>query len=219
MDQEEKEILEELKRQGQKKKCGNADKMDLEKLENMIHNQEEKEKADDVQLSMGLLNQQTHDYAISEREADYGGGNVVTENSNPNQMFIINQHQNIINIKEENKESLQNSIMSSPKELKQESPGKQHLGMKIMEDESAESLLVDTAKDEAFNKLLQQQILNEHIPIDDSILSQAVEFGYPRDYILKCMNGNELNYATTCYLLLYFSKQNYEISQHYELRR
>ena len=38
--------------------------------------------------------------------------------------------------------------------------------------------------------------------IDDSVISMVEGWGYPRDYIVKCLNNNELNYATTGYFLL-----------------
>jgi len=38
--------------------------------------------------------------------------------------------------------------------------------------------------------------------IDDLVIAMVEGWGYPREYIIKCLNNNELNYATTGYFLL-----------------
>ncbi len=44
--------------------------------------------------------------------------------------------------------------------------------------------------------------------INESIISQIEAFGYPKEYLVKALNHNELNYATTGYYLLE-PKSNY----------
>ena len=38
--------------------------------------------------------------------------------------------------------------------------------------------------------------------IDNDILGRMEKFGYPKEYVMKCLKGHELNYATTTYYLL-----------------
>ncbi len=38
--------------------------------------------------------------------------------------------------------------------------------------------------------------------IDERVIPMIEMMGYPKDYIMKCLNNNELNYATTGYYLL-----------------
>lgn len=38
--------------------------------------------------------------------------------------------------------------------------------------------------------------------VDEIIVLLVEQMGYPRDYIIKCLNNNELNYATSGYFLL-----------------
>jgi len=37
---------------------------------------------------------------------------------------------------------------------------------------------------------------------DDEIVMKVEKFGYPKEYLIKCLKNNELNYATTTYYLL-----------------
>jgi len=53
----------------------------------MIKNEEKKEEMNEKPVQLNMAS--PPEYEISEREADCGGGNVVTENSNPGP-FIIN---------------------------------------------------------------------------------------------------------------------------------
>ena len=43
--------------------------------------------------------------------------------------------------------------------------------------------------------------------IDDKIVDQVVQFGYPKHLILNYLQNNQLNYATTSYLLFYLLKK------------
>jgi len=38
--------------------------------------------------------------------------------------------------------------------------------------------------------------------IDESILHQMENFGYTREYLLKCIHNRELSYTTAAYFLL-----------------
>lgn len=38
--------------------------------------------------------------------------------------------------------------------------------------------------------------------IDDQLLNKIEVMGYPRDFMIRCLNANDLNYALTCYYLL-----------------
>ena len=38
--------------------------------------------------------------------------------------------------------------------------------------------------------------------LDEEIIDETVEFGYPRDYIKKCLKVKDANHATTTYYLL-----------------
>jgi hypothetical protein len=40
------------------------------------------------------------------------------------------------------------------------------------------------------------------INIDENIVKQVEEHGYKKDYLMKSLFANELNYATTTYFLL-----------------
>jgi hypothetical protein len=43
----------------------------------------------------------------------------------------------------------------------------------------------------------------ETIVIDsDTVGEIASRFGFPREYLVKCLNNNDLNYATTTYWLM-----------------
>ena len=44
--------------------------------------------------------------------------------------------------------------------------------------------------------------------VEESIVAQVEEFGYPKDFILKGLNVHDLNYATTAYLLLHFQRRS-----------
>ncbi len=37
--------------------------------------------------------------------------------------------------------------------------------------------------------------------MDESVVQQVEMMGYPREYVVRCLNNNELNYATTGYYL------------------
>ena len=43
--------------------------------------------------------------------------------------------------------------------------------------------------------------------IDESILERLVDFGYPREAVVQCLNKNELNNATTAYWLIQMANQ------------
>ena len=58
--------------------------------------------------------------------------------------------------------------------------------------------------------LYQQQLLQENIVLEETIIQHVELFGYPREYILKGLNQHDLNYATTAYLLLHFQKKMVE---------
>ena len=51
---------------------------------------------------------------------------------------------------------------------------------------------------EGFNVLQSAQTL----VLEEGLIGQIEQFGYPREYIVKSLNHNELNYATTSYYLL-----------------
>jgi hypothetical protein len=53
-------------------------------------------------------------------------------------------------------------------------------------------------------ELFQKQLLGEQIIVEESIVAQVEEFGYPKEFILKGLSLHDLNYATTAYLLLHF---------------
>lgn len=37
--------------------------------------------------------------------------------------------------------------------------------------------------------------------MDEVVVQQVEAMGYPKEYIVRCLNNNELNYATTGYYL------------------
>lgn len=41
-----------------------------------------------------------------------------------------------------------------------------------------------------------------HIFIDENIIERLLDFGYPREAVVQCLNKNELNNATTAYWLI-----------------
>ena len=57
------------------------------------------------------------------------------------------------------------------------------------------------------------------LPLDEDIMNNVIELGYPRAYLEKCLGQNELNYATTSYWLLYFAKRIEEIGEKWERGR
>lgn len=73
----------------------------------------------------------------------------------------------------------------------------------------------DTYREDNFLSLLyNQQLRDESIAFDEQIITAVTDFGYPRDYVMKCLSGNELNYATTSYLLLHFLKKYNDYRSH-----
>jgi len=63
------------------------------------------------------------------------------------------------------------------------------------------------------------QIHSEVLIIDESIIQIVQELGYPREFLNRCLNQAELNYATTSYWLLYFTKRVQEIGERWEKER
>jgi hypothetical protein len=61
--------------------------------------------------------------------------------------------------------------------------------------------------------LYQSKAQNEALQIDENIINNVIDFGYPRPYLEKCLAQNDLNYATTSYLLLYFTKRVQDIGE------
>ena len=64
--------------------------------------------------------------------------------------------------------------------------------------------------DSHMRELFQKQLLGEQIMVEESIVAQVEEFGYPKEFILKGLNHHDLNYATTAYLLLHFQRRTSE---------
>jgi len=56
-------------------------------------------------------------------------------------------------------------------------------------------------------QLTAQQLRDENMALEENLVQQVVEFGYPREYIIKCLDNRDLNYATTSYLLMHFAKR------------
>jgi len=52
------------------------------------------------------------------------------------------------------------------------------------------------------------QASNYYIKIDEKIVGQVEEFGFPRQFVVKCLNDNVNNHCTTSYYLLCMD-QNY----------
>ena len=52
------------------------------------------------------------------------------------------------------------------------------------------------------------QASNYYIKIDEKIVGQVEEFGFPRQFLVKCLNDNVNNHCTTSYYLLCMD-QNY----------
>jgi hypothetical protein len=162
-DPEEREILQQLKKQG--KKVANK-QSDLQKLENMIHDQEERE-----------------------RESTPGGFNPqISENL------------------------LQNSLQSDM------SPERNNRGvMMIIEgNHPTEESYISSRSERLFYQTLAQ---NEILIIDESLVGIVQELGYPREYLNKCLNQAELNYATTSYWLLHFTKRMHELGEKWDKLR
>ena len=43
----------------------------------------------------------------------------------------------------------------------------------------------------------------ETVVINETVLAEVVKrFEFPKEYVVRCLNNNELNYATTSYWLL-----------------
>ena len=55
---------------------------------------------------------------------------------------------------------------------------------------------------ETEEKALEVLQSEQTLIIDEQSLAQVEVYGYPRDYIVRCLNNNELNYASTSYYLL-----------------
>ena len=56
-------------------------------------------------------------------------------------------------------------------------------------------------------QLIAQQLQDENIVFEENLVQQVVEFGYPREYIIRGLNAHDLHYATTSYLLMHFAKR------------
>ena len=67
--------------------------------------------------------------------------------------------------------------------------------------------------------LYQSQAQNEVLHVDEDIMNNVIELGYPRAYLEKCLAQSELNYASTSYWLLYFTKRIQEIGEKWEKDR
>ena len=117
-----------------------------------------------------------------EQHYDVVGGNVNTENS----QFGVMPHSPI-----------------SPEYHDQISPGiaRQH-PKADMEDVYSMNSAYKDADFKVLKQLYMQQQREEAIEINEGIIQQVVQFGYPESYLIRCLNQHELNYATTCYLLL-----------------
>ena len=56
-------------------------------------------------------------------------------------------------------------------------------------------------------ELYKSQLEEENMKIDHKIVDMVVQFGYPKNLLIKWIESHELNYATTSYLLLYLLKK------------
>ncbi len=88
---------------------------------------------------------------------------------------------------------------------------------KIDEDEGLKEEII--SQDDVLNKNLvrknnkkdRQDLYDEHnyyLKIDEKILHEVEDYGFPREYILKCLGDNVNNHCTTSYYLLCMD-QNY----------
>lgn len=62
---------------------------------------------------------------------------------------------------------------------------------------------VNTNRNRANNSLVSNTII-----IDDAVVKMVEKVGFNKDYLLKCLNYNELNHATSCYYIFSLHKQN-----------
>lgn len=135
----------------------------------MIHDQEEKEKQTIREDKFG--------------DHDGMDGNLVTQNSNQQ---IFNQLQNT-----------ENSIISSSPGPSPARPSDNHKMMNIIEGSGAmgqapnteESFIssVGYNQDPRMIQLYQSQAQNEVLPLDEDIMNNVIELGYPRAYLEKCL--------------------------------
>lgn len=53
------------------------------------------------------------------------------------------------------------------------------------------------------NNIRSNSFSTQTVVIDEETVKSVEQFGYTRDYIMKSLNGNELNHATACYYIIY----------------
>ena len=53
--------------------------------------------------------------------------------------------------------------------------------------------------------------------VDEEIVDEVVEFGYPRGYIKKCLKVKDANHATTTYYLLQTLKAGFAFNNFKEM--
>lgn len=63
-------------------------------------------------------------------------------------------------------------------------------------------------KDRRKRENADENYQNFYLKRDEAVISMVEEFGFPRDYIVKCLNENVNNHCTTSYYLLCMD-QNY----------
>lgn len=80
-----------------------------------------------------------------------------------------------------------------------------------------EQMVIDKQKneeEEEEKRHLEQIMSNEQtqtLLIDEHIVQEVEKGGYPRSYIVKSLNSDELNYATSFYYLLTTDKEYWTI--------
>jgi hypothetical protein len=57
------------------------------------------------------------------------------------------------------------------------------------------------------------------LTIDNKIVEQVVQYGFKQDLVIKSLNNNELNSATTCYFLLCLPDIREEVRKLDEIRQ
>ena len=58
------------------------------------------------------------------------------------------------------------------------------------------------AMTDAEKKLIESTFGTNHLEVDDVKIDHMVQYGYPREYIMKCLQENLPNYTTAGYYLL-----------------
>ena len=151
-----------------------------------------------------LHNNSEIDHGVLINHSNHNNNN--NNNNNVNKQDVINHNNNNDNMNNINNNNEHNKY--SPQDDEEEHNNHTPMGetngvgdgnKKLSEGEFS-------SKKESHRNVVSLITYSNTFVIDENILGLLEQFGYKRDYVTKCLNNNEFNYATASYYLL--SKYN-----------